>query len=189
MQDLIPHRPPMLLLDQVLAMTENQLWALVSIQENTFFYESYGVPACIGIEYLAQAAAAFFSLRSMSGDQTSLHGDSPRPGMLIGSRNYQANTAYFVKGAKLIVRVCLNNAKQNITTSNLVKINGDIAIVDPKEIEAALKMPQTNANLPLDVSMMNKLWPDQTIVSGDLSIYLNNVAPSRDAASLAGDLN
>ena len=183
MQDLIPHRPPMLLLDHILTMTENQLWALVSIQEDTMFCDSQGVPACLGIEYLAQAAAAFFSLRSMYWRQV-----SPRPGMLVGSRKYQANAPYFVTGAVLIVRVSLNNAKQNIIDSNLVKVNGDIAIVKPEKIEAALNMPKININSPIDVSIMHNLWPEKTIVTGDLSIYLNNVAPSNGNDELSGDL-
>ena len=56
--DLIPHRPPMLLLNNVVSVNATSATSLVKVDETVSFYEpGKGVPAWIGLEYMGQTAA------------------------------------------------------------------------------------------------------------------------------------
>ena len=57
------------------------------------------MPAWIGIELMAQAIAAHVGLLSMRG------GNPARPGVLLGSRRYDAHTPAFARGALLRIEV------------------------------------------------------------------------------------
>jgi predicted hotdog family 3-hydroxylacyl-ACP dehydratase len=55
------------------------------------------VPAWAGIELMAQAAAAH------SGGNAQRSGGAPRRGMLLGTRHYQAQVAWFAEGSRLVI--------------------------------------------------------------------------------------
>jgi predicted hotdog family 3-hydroxylacyl-ACP dehydratase len=56
------------------------------------------MPSWIGIELMAQAIAAHVSLRSVE------QGGAARPGVLLGTREYQTSCAAFQEGEALAVR-------------------------------------------------------------------------------------
>ena len=56
--ELLPHDPPMVLIDKVLSYDENSLVAEVAIRPDSAFCGANGVPGWVGIEYMAQAIAA-----------------------------------------------------------------------------------------------------------------------------------
>ena len=98
--DLLPHDPPMVLLDRYISSDEKELIAETDITPASQFYtEGLGVPAYIGIEYIAQAVSAFNGLK----DQQS--GRVVRPGFLLGSRNVQITADYFDPDAIITTRV------------------------------------------------------------------------------------
>ncbi|MDN3640793.1 hypothetical protein QWY82_18485 [Simiduia curdlanivorans] len=97
--DLVPHDLPMSLLDEVISVSENALMAKVSVHSQSLFLEAEGVPALVGIEYMAQAIAAFAGFQALSqGGQVSL-------GFLVGTRKFLSNVDFFAVDSSLWVRV------------------------------------------------------------------------------------
>jgi predicted hotdog family 3-hydroxylacyl-ACP dehydratase len=117
---LVPHSASMLLLNRVVAADEDSLQAEVDITEQTLFADEDGVGSWIGIEYMAQAVAAFAGYQAMqyakthtnlssgvvNGTDAGTHPVAPRKvGFLLGSRRYTANRGYFSIGSTLRIHV------------------------------------------------------------------------------------
>jgi predicted hotdog family 3-hydroxylacyl-ACP dehydratase len=101
-RSLIPHAGPMVLLDRVISVDEDSLCAEVSIRSNTLFCGPDGVGAWVGIEYMAQAIAAW------AGYTAQLRGEPVKLGFLLGTRRYESSRPIFVLGSVLRVHVqCL----------------------------------------------------------------------------------
>lgn len=99
---LIPHRPPMLLINQLLEVDQSSASALVKIADDTAFLQrSDGqtafVPAWIGVEYMGQTAALIAGFQEQQGLC------EPHLGFLMGARKYQSNVSQFVMGSVLKV--------------------------------------------------------------------------------------
>lgn len=99
--DLVPHSGKMSLLNTIVDYGEDWLHAEVHITPDSMFADTDGVPAWIGLEYMAQTIAAW------SGLQERLNDGMPKIGFLLGSRNYQCSTDYFVTGQSLLLKVHL----------------------------------------------------------------------------------
>lgn len=102
-EQLLPHRPPMLLLDRLLSADELNAVAEIRITPaSTFFISSdgvEGVPAWVGIEYMAQTIAALAGWRA-------LRKGLPVPtGYLLGTRHYACTLAHFRSGQTLTIEV------------------------------------------------------------------------------------
>ncbi len=97
--EVVPHSGLMSLLDEVLDYNAESLSAEVTIVENSLFVEPHGVPAWVGIEYMAQAIAAYSGLMAKNA------GQEVSVGFLLGTRKYTCNRAYFPVGARLKVSV------------------------------------------------------------------------------------
>jgi predicted hotdog family 3-hydroxylacyl-ACP dehydratase len=98
--ELIPHRPPMLLINRIVSVTSTESEALVMIDNQAPFYEpEVGVPTWIGLEYMGQTAALIAGFQQQKGLI------SEYLGFLIGSRKYETCTSYFDSGKTLRV-VC-----------------------------------------------------------------------------------
>jgi len=96
--DLLPHAAPMILLDHVTAWTNDSLTAFVTITSATrFAMPDKGVPAHIGIEWMAQACGAF------AGMQAKTSGDPIQLGFLLGTRDFTAVRPWFATGETLTV--------------------------------------------------------------------------------------
>jgi predicted hotdog family 3-hydroxylacyl-ACP dehydratase len=98
-RSLIPHAGPMVLLDRVISVDEDSLCAEVSIRSNTLFCGPDGVGAWVGIEYMAQAIAAW------AGYTAQLRGEPVKLGFLLGTRRYESSRPIFVLGSVLRVHV------------------------------------------------------------------------------------
>ncbi len=99
LDDLIPHRASMSLLDEVLEAGEEGLTARVTIRPGSAFYEADSVPAWVGIEYMAQAMAAFAGLEKQR------VGETVKIGFLLGTRRYETAREIFREGEELIIEV------------------------------------------------------------------------------------
>ena len=100
--ELVPHASPMLLIDEVCSADPQTLHARVTIHKNSmFFEEGLGVPAYVGIEYIAQAVAAYSGWRGKQEDPTS----PPRIGYLLGTRKMTLACDWFQAGSCLDVFV------------------------------------------------------------------------------------
>lgn len=83
----------MIFIDRVLESGEDYLRADVRIREGIPYYEPQrGVPAWVGLEYMAQSIAALAGIRARRANK-------PIPlGLLIGCRRYTCTTAVFAPG-------------------------------------------------------------------------------------------
>jgi predicted hotdog family 3-hydroxylacyl-ACP dehydratase len=101
MADLLTHAGTALLLDEILSCSDTDLSASVTIRPASPFRQGNGVPAHVGLEYMAQACGAFSGVRALRA------AESPRMGFLLGTRRYLATRAWFIKGERLVVAVDL----------------------------------------------------------------------------------
>jgi predicted hotdog family 3-hydroxylacyl-ACP dehydratase len=98
--DLLPHKPPMVLIDAVRGWERGRLEATVSIRPGIAFFEpARGVPAHVGMEYMAQACGAYAGLQVIAA------GEPVRVGLLLGTRRYLAQVGWFEPGQALDVKV------------------------------------------------------------------------------------
>lgn len=97
--ELLPHRPPMLLLDRVVAFDEESAACEVEIRESSTFFEPGGVPAWVALEYCAQTIAAYAGLK------TRASGGEPKIGLLVAARELKLHTTLFAAGDTLLIRV------------------------------------------------------------------------------------
>ena len=100
LSEIIPHRPPMVLLDAISEIGVNFICTSLRIHENSLYYErDSGVPVWVGLEYMAQTAAALI------GDEGRRNGGDVKLGFLLGSRLYETSTSYFKLGTKIETKV------------------------------------------------------------------------------------
>lgn len=97
---LLPHAPPMILLDAVVGWQPGALDAQVTINPRSrFFQPGRGIPGHIIIEYMAQACGAYAGLEAVEADQP------VRMGFLLGTRNFESSVAWIGAGTTLTVSV------------------------------------------------------------------------------------
>jgi predicted hotdog family 3-hydroxylacyl-ACP dehydratase len=94
-EDVVPHRGSMLLLDALLAADEESVTVEGPVQRGQLFATDAGVPAYVGIEVMAQAIAAWAGCRAVR------LGRPVNPGFLLGTRRYACTLAHFPFGARL----------------------------------------------------------------------------------------
>jgi len=104
MKAIMPHRPPMLLIDRVCSYdVENQsLIAEFDIKEGSMFFDATlgGVPSWAGIEYMAQAMAALTGILGLEG-----RGENPKIGFILGTRKYSNEIGHYSVGKTYTVEV------------------------------------------------------------------------------------
>lgn len=98
-RSLLPHSGIMVLLDRVIAVDDESLCAEVVIRPDSLFMGPDGVGSWVGVEYMAQAIAAFAGHAARRG------GDGVKVGFLLGTRRYEARCSSFMPGAVLRVVV------------------------------------------------------------------------------------
>ncbi len=97
--ELIPHSGRMILLDRILDYDEQSLSAELIVRDNGLPGNDKIVPAWAGIEYMAQAVAAYAGIKSKQ------LGEPIKPGFLLGTRRYTSNVSSFNVGSALIIQV------------------------------------------------------------------------------------
>ena len=98
--DLVPHSGEIVLLDQVLEVTEASLRASTTVRADGLFnVNDHDVPAFIGVEYMAQSIAAW------AGWHGQRAGGAIKPGLLLGVREFSSNQANFVVGDTVQISV------------------------------------------------------------------------------------
>lgn len=95
---LVPHKPPMLLLDRVVAYSGDVVTCEVEIRpDSPFVHEELGVPGIVGLEYMAQCIAVYAGLSAHA------KGEGARIGFLLGSRDVRIDADVFPIGDRLAV--------------------------------------------------------------------------------------
>lgn len=97
-EDVVPHRQDMCLLDRIVRWDEEGIVAELVVPEAGLFVEEGGIPAWVGIEYMAQAIAAWAGCRARTA------GNPPQLGFLLGSRRYSSARSSFPSGTCLQVQ-------------------------------------------------------------------------------------
>lgn len=96
--DLILHRGPSVLLERILELSTTRCLASVRLEPGAWYLQADGsAPAWLGLEWMAQAAAAF------SGHRHREAGREPRIGFLLGTRAYETQVPTFPAGAEFEV--------------------------------------------------------------------------------------
>ena len=140
--DLLPHRPPMLLLDEACGMEGDCFKTRVRITSESPFCTGGEVPAWVGLEYMAQTVAAYSGVMGLA------KGGSVRVGMLLGTREYVAETAAFTAGQELEVLARLDIFQEHGVGSmdcfiraadGKVLAKAQIAVIDLPDLKQFLK--------------------------------------------------
>ncbi|MEA3251699.1 MAG: hypothetical protein U9Q35_09020 [Pseudomonadota bacterium] len=123
--EYVPHAAGMCLLDTLVAADEHGLTARLAPRADDLFAEAagapaHGIPGWVGIEWLAQAVAAW------AGWQAAQRGESPALGFLVGSRHYTSRRPHFSIGESFEVRIRCDCVAAN----GLGQFSGEILAVD-----------------------------------------------------------
>ena len=98
---ILPHQPPMVLLDRVTGYDNDSLIAELTITDGSLFITPEGVPGHVGIEYMAQACGAYAGVHALDS------GSPVRIGLLLGTRDYRVMVPYFRRGDRLLIAVAM----------------------------------------------------------------------------------
>jgi predicted hotdog family 3-hydroxylacyl-ACP dehydratase len=98
-QELLAHGPGMVVIDRLVAYDAKKSVASVEVRRESKFFDRTGIPAWVGIEYMAQTVAAH------AGFEARLRGNPPMIGFLLGTRSYECRVAEFSLGADLKIIV------------------------------------------------------------------------------------
>jgi predicted hotdog family 3-hydroxylacyl-ACP dehydratase len=139
-RDLLPHSGPMVLLDRVISADAESLCAEVRIRHNSMFYIDGGVGAWVGLEYMAQAIAAY------AGYHATLRGEPVKIGFLLGTRHYECVRPLFTLGS--VIKVCAKRVLQDdtglasfdchIDDDNGRIVSASVTVFQPADAEAFL---------------------------------------------------
>lgn len=97
-EEVVPHRQDMCLLERIVRWDDDGIEAELVVPEAGLFVEDGGIPAWVGIEYMAQAIAAWAGCRARTA------GRPPQLGFLLGSRRYSSQRSSFPSGTCLRVQ-------------------------------------------------------------------------------------
>ncbi len=139
--EVLPHRGRMVLLDAIHDYGEDWLEADVGVRVDSGFAVAGGVPAWVGVEYMAQAVCAWSGIGQLQG------GAAPTPGLLLGARRYESQRPVFAPGSCLRVRAQLvwRDAHDLAAFDCAISENGasvaraQLKVYRPRDIAALLK--------------------------------------------------
>ena len=97
--DYVPHRLPMLLLDEVVADTEDSVLCRATIRPDCVFLENGAVSPLVLLEIVAQACAVYVGVKARR------EGKAPQVGMLVGCREAELLVEKLTPGDELTVEV------------------------------------------------------------------------------------
>ena len=137
--EYIPHSGKMALIETIIRTGENWVECLVKPQNSELFKNSNGkVPSWMGIEYMAQAIAAY------SGWRAKLEGRDIQPGFLLGSRDYKCARKFLEKD--LIAKAEMIFQNDDLASFECTIIQDDeilaqakINVYQPEDFQEAIK--------------------------------------------------
>lgn len=97
LEALLPHRPPMILLDRVHGDAADSITCKVTLRARSPFVEDRCVPALVALEYMAQCVATYAGLKAFR------QGKPIRVGYVIGARLVEFSVDVFFVGEELLV--------------------------------------------------------------------------------------
>jgi predicted hotdog family 3-hydroxylacyl-ACP dehydratase len=97
--ELLPHGAAMTVIDRLVQYDPKRSVSTVTIGRTSRFFAGAGVPAWVGIEYMAQTIAAH------AGYEARQRGEPPAIGFLLGTRSYRNELGEFPPGMQLTITV------------------------------------------------------------------------------------
>ena len=98
-EELLPHRGSMLLLDRLISFDHNSTTSEYSPRENAWYADECGnMPAWIGIELMAQTIATHVAMLKREENLPMKHG------ILLGTQRYTSSQPLFLAGGKLQIQ-------------------------------------------------------------------------------------
>ena len=94
-ETIVPHSGRMLMVDRLLSRDDDCVVLGAMVRPENIFADAHGVPAWIGIEYMAQAVAAWAGCRALA------RNEPVKIGFLLGTRRYHNHCQYFGFGTQL----------------------------------------------------------------------------------------
>lgn len=134
--ELIPHAGDVILLDEVVHFDAESLRARATVRAHSPFHtEDNTLPSWVGLEFMAQAVAAW------AGCQARVADNAVTLGFLLGTRRYECNISHFPQGMSLIVDVAcsLQDASGmgvfecHISSSNVVLATARLNVYRPRD--------------------------------------------------------
>lgn len=113
LRQLVPHAPPMLLLDELLEWTPGRARCAVRLRPDSPFMEDGRVRALVSLEYMAQAAAACAGADARGGEGG---GEGSARGLLLGTRELTLAVEHFQAGDELVVDAERASADEQVTS-------------------------------------------------------------------------
>lgn len=143
-EEVVPHRGRACLLDEVLHWDEDRIETALVVPADGVFVGPDGLPAWIGIEYMAQAIAAWAGCRARS------EGRPPRLGFLLGSRRYSSTRPLFPSGTRLLVHARRELMGDNglgmfacrIEADGETWVEANVSVFEPADAQAYLESGQ-----------------------------------------------
>ncbi|MFT4179586.1 MAG: hotdog family protein [Thermomonas sp.] len=137
---VMPHSGTMLLLDRVIAHDDDGIVTELRVPFDGPFHVDGGVPAYVGIEYMAQAVACW------AGCQARRRGAPPPIGFLLGSRRYDCTVPLFTSGMLLRVEARREIMGENglgvfacrILSGDAALATANVSVFEPPDAKAYL---------------------------------------------------
>lgn len=141
--DLMPHRGDMNWLDAVLQADDDGVVAQATIQPDRYFVRDGVLPVWIGVEYMAQAVAAWAGHRAWS------RGQPVKIGFLLGTRRYDVHRQHLLVGDVLRIEVRRELMGDNglgmfacrIMVEGALIASANLSVFEPPQEAAFLNLP------------------------------------------------
>lgn len=138
---VLPHRDSMRLIDRVVDWQADAIVVEVDVPVQGLFTTPDGVPAWVGVEYMAQAIAAW------AGCGARQAGRAPSIGFLLGTRRYTAHQPYFAAGTCLRVEARCELLGENglgmfacrILAGDIELAVANVSVFEPRDAMAYLE--------------------------------------------------
>jgi predicted hotdog family 3-hydroxylacyl-ACP dehydratase len=128
--DLVPHRPPMRLLDELVSESAEVTVCRVRLTGESPFVRQGQVPGLVAVEYIAQCIAVHSTLEARRAAGRALR---PQIGYLIAVRRFELHRPHFLVGDELIV-----TARHVWGTEQGAAFHGEVACGDAVAAEGTL---------------------------------------------------
>ncbi|WP_413111569.1 3-hydroxydecanoyl-ACP dehydratase [Thaumasiovibrio sp. DFM-14] len=113
-EQLVPHRAPMILIDDVVSADGESISCSVNISADSIMFDETlnGIPAHTGIEFMAQSIAALAGLNARAENQP------PSIGFLLGARRYKHYGKHFENNKTYLIHAELLMRDDNMGVYN-----------------------------------------------------------------------
>lgn len=137
---LLPHQPPMLLLDDALDCDADGARAAATPGPDHLFATAEGVPVHVGIELMAQTCGLW------AGTQAMRDGGRVRLGYLLGTRRFSARTDWFRFGERLEIsaRLVFRDQGMGVFDCKILDTGGEVLA----EAQLSVYQPDSEEEAP-----------------------------------------